>query len=98
MLNWTIKVIAKQLRLLAACFMRVSCLAYSSTLKMEATFFSEASVNFQWTTRCYITEGRTVDKHPCESLKSHTIVPGHSDATTRELSTANVRIENTVLI
>jgi hypothetical protein len=28
-------------------FMLVSCLAYSSTLKMEATCFSETSVDFQ---------------------------------------------------
>jgi hypothetical protein len=28
--------------LLAVCFMLVSCLVYSSTLKMEATFLSES--------------------------------------------------------
>jgi hypothetical protein len=31
---------------LAACFMLVSCLAYSPTLKMEATCSSETSLNF----------------------------------------------------
>jgi hypothetical protein len=31
----------------AACFMIFSCLAYSSTLKMEATGCSEALVDFQ---------------------------------------------------
>jgi hypothetical protein len=36
--------------LLAACFMLVSCLAYSLNLKMEAACSSEASVNCQWTT------------------------------------------------
>jgi hypothetical protein len=37
-----------------------SCsLAYSSTLKMEATCFSETSVDFQQTTRHYIPEDRT---------------------------------------
>jgi hypothetical protein len=35
--------------LFATCFMLVSCLAYSSTLKMEATYFSETSVDFQRT-------------------------------------------------
>jgi hypothetical protein len=34
--------------------MLVSCLAYSSNLKMEATRFSEASADFQQTTRRYI--------------------------------------------
>jgi hypothetical protein len=33
-----------------------SCLAYSSTLKTEATRSSDKSVDFQWTTRRYITE------------------------------------------
>jgi hypothetical protein len=31
------------LALLAACFMLVSCLAYSSTLKVEAAYFFEMS-------------------------------------------------------
>jgi hypothetical protein len=35
---------------LSACFMLVSCLAYSSTLKMEATCSSEMSVGFYPTT------------------------------------------------
>jgi hypothetical protein len=35
-------------------------LAYSSTLKMEATFFPEASVNFLHTTRRYISEDRNI--------------------------------------
>jgi hypothetical protein len=34
------------------------CLAYSSTLKMEATCSSEKSVDFQRATRCYIPEDR----------------------------------------
>jgi hypothetical protein len=33
-----------------------SCLAYSLTLKMEATCFSEMSVGFQQTTQLYILE------------------------------------------
>jgi hypothetical protein len=43
----------------------VSCSAYSSTLKMEATCFSETSVDFQRTTRRYITEDRTLCNHRC---------------------------------
>jgi hypothetical protein len=39
--------------LLAACFMLVSCLAYSSTLKMAAICSNETSVEYQW---CYILE------------------------------------------
>jgi hypothetical protein len=38
----------------------VYCLAYSSTLKMEATCSSEKSVDFQRITRRYIPEDRTV--------------------------------------
>jgi hypothetical protein len=38
-----------KLALLATCFMLVSCLAYSLTLKMEATCSSETSVDFKWT-------------------------------------------------
>jgi hypothetical protein len=34
----------------------VSCLAYSSTLKMDVTFSSETSVDFQRTTLSYIPE------------------------------------------
>jgi hypothetical protein len=43
---------------LAACFMLLSCLAYSSTPKTETTCSSETSVHFQRTTRCYIAEGK----------------------------------------
>jgi hypothetical protein len=34
---------------LATYFMLASCLAYSATLKMAATFSSETLVDFQWT-------------------------------------------------
>jgi hypothetical protein len=34
--------------------------AYSSTLKMEATYSSETSVDFQWTTLRYVPEDRTL--------------------------------------
>jgi hypothetical protein len=36
--------------------MLVSCLAYSSMLRMEGTCSSETSVDTQQTTRCYIPE------------------------------------------
>jgi hypothetical protein len=44
-------------------FTLVSCLAYSSTLKMEATCSSETLVDFQLTTRYYSLEARTL--HIC---------------------------------
>jgi hypothetical protein len=44
----------------AACFMLVSCLAYSMTLKMEATCSSETLVDFQMTMWHCISEDRTL--------------------------------------
>jgi hypothetical protein len=44
---------------LAVCFMLVSCLTYSSTLEMEAIFYSETSAGFHETTLRYIPEDRT---------------------------------------
>jgi hypothetical protein len=49
----------------------LSCMAYTSTLKMEAICSSESSVDFQRTTRRYITEYRTLRHHHCENLKSN---------------------------
>jgi hypothetical protein len=46
----------KQGTSLLPAFTLVSCLAYSSILKMDATCSSEASVEFQRTTRRYIPE------------------------------------------
>jgi hypothetical protein len=46
--------------LLAACFVLVFSLVYSSTLKMEATCSSETSVHFHLTTGCYIPEDRSL--------------------------------------
>jgi hypothetical protein len=45
---------------LALAFTQVSCCAYSSILKTEATCSSETLVHFQRTTRCYIPEDRTL--------------------------------------
>jgi hypothetical protein len=42
------------------CFTLVSCLVYSSILKMEATYSSEMLVDFQRTTRCYISKDGTL--------------------------------------
>jgi hypothetical protein len=68
-------------------FTLVSCSAYFSTLKMEEIFFSETSVDFQWTTRRYIPEDRTLNKmllsdfsrkyfklspHRFDSIRQHT--------------------------
>jgi hypothetical protein len=45
--------------LLANSFILVSCLVYSSTLKMEAIFSSKTEVDFQRSTRRYIPQDRT---------------------------------------
>jgi hypothetical protein len=57
--------------LLAACFMLVSFSAFPSTLKMEATCFSETSVGFQRATWSYNPEDRILHNHRCENLKSY---------------------------
>jgi hypothetical protein len=49
-----------RLHRLATCFSLVSCLAYSSTTKMEATCPSEMSANFQDITWHYVPEDRTL--------------------------------------
>jgi hypothetical protein len=38
---------------------------------MEAAFSSETSVDFQLTTRRYIPDDGTIQKHRCENLKSY---------------------------
>jgi hypothetical protein len=48
--------------LLAASFVLVSCLAYFSTLKMGAIYFSETSFDFHRTAQFYIPEDGTF--HP----------------------------------
>jgi hypothetical protein len=53
--------------------MLVSCLAYSSTLKMEAICFSKMSVDFQHTTWPYAPEDSTLHNHHCENLKSYIV-------------------------
>jgi hypothetical protein len=46
---------------IGTCFILVSGLTNSSTLKMEATCSSETSIDFQCTTRRYIPEDRTIE-------------------------------------
>jgi hypothetical protein len=56
---------------LPSAFTLVSCSAYSSTLKMEAIWSSETSVDFQRTTQRYIPEHSTLHNRRCENLKSY---------------------------
>jgi hypothetical protein len=51
--------------------MLVPCMAYSSTLNMEATCSSGTLIDFYWTTRRYIPEDRALYNHVCENLKSY---------------------------
>jgi hypothetical protein len=67
--NWTLPCTA----LLFAWFMMVSCLIYSSNLKMEATCSSVTSVDFHRTTWHYIPEDRTLDNHCWANLKSYNL-------------------------
>jgi hypothetical protein len=48
--------------LFSTCFVLVSCLAYSSTLKIlvDTTYTSETSVDFQWTAWRYVPEDRNL--------------------------------------
>jgi hypothetical protein len=54
--------------LLDICFKLVSCLSYSSTLKMEVTCSSKMSVDIQPTTQCYILEDWTLLLSLCHQL------------------------------
>jgi hypothetical protein len=49
--------------LLTACFILVSCLAYSSTLRMEAKCSSKPSFDSQYTTQLCIPEDRTLENY-----------------------------------
>jgi hypothetical protein len=55
-MSWIQRRVVRWKRLLATCFRTVSYLAYSSILKMEATYSSEISVDLQRTTRRYFAE------------------------------------------
>jgi hypothetical protein len=56
--------IAVSMFLLAIFFMSVSCWPHSLTLKIEAIYFSETSLDFQLTTKRYIPEDKTF-QHFC---------------------------------
>jgi hypothetical protein len=58
------KISLSRLLCLPPAFTLVSFMDYTSNLKMETTYFSETSVDFQRTTRCCIPEDI-----PCENLK-----------------------------
>jgi hypothetical protein len=47
------------------------CLVYFSALKMEATYSSEPSVDFQRTARHYTSENRIGNIHRSENFKSY---------------------------
>jgi hypothetical protein len=64
----------EQVALLAACFMLVTCLVYSLTLKMEATCSSKMSAEVQWNTQHYITEERTLQKFICFGIIITTVI------------------------
>jgi hypothetical protein len=49
-----------QCRILAACFMLVSCVAYFSTVKTEAICSFETSVHFHRSIRSYISDDTTL--------------------------------------
>jgi hypothetical protein len=61
--KWTEREPTTYWAMLATYFTVVSCLAYSSTLKMEVTCYSEESVDFQVTTQRYIPENRNIRKY-----------------------------------
>jgi hypothetical protein len=52
-------------------FMLVCCLAYSSTLNIEAVCSSQSLVGFHQTTWHFTPEDRTLHSHCCENLKSN---------------------------
>jgi hypothetical protein len=57
--------------LFAACFMLVSCLAYSSSLKMEATCSTKILVDFEQASWHCIQVDRNLHNNCCENLKYH---------------------------
>jgi hypothetical protein len=54
--------------------LKVSCSAYSSTLKMEAICSSKTSVDFQRTIRRYIPEHGILHNHRYENLNCYTFI------------------------
>jgi hypothetical protein len=62
-----------QFALLAACFLLVSCLAYSSALKIERVRPSETSVNYYWAAQLYMQEDNILHSHSIEPQLQHKI-------------------------
>jgi hypothetical protein len=62
------------LQSLQTTFTLVSCLAYSSIMKIDAIFSYETSANFQRTTLLYFPEDITLRNQRCESIKSYRLV------------------------
>jgi hypothetical protein len=66
-----------------------------SALKMGATYASEMSIDFQWTTWCYIPEDRTFHDHCCQNLElymsfvllGHDCLTGHCQHEYEDIST-----------
>jgi hypothetical protein len=54
-------------------FILVSCLAYSSILRMAAISSSETYADFHRTTWCCIREYRTLQLHRCKNLRTKTL-------------------------
>jgi hypothetical protein len=71
---WNMTSLTFSVLCLQSTFMLVSCLAYSSTLKMEATCFSEMSVDIQGTTRRHNPEYQTFRNRWCENFKPYIFV------------------------
>jgi hypothetical protein len=57
------------------CFMLVSCLAYSSILKMEGPSCSKTMADLPWTTKYCISEDRALRNHCCEPQILHELRP-----------------------
>jgi hypothetical protein len=68
--SYIIRISSQLIIRLAPAFTLLPCSPYS-TLKMEAVFSSETSVDFQQTRRPYIIENSTLHNHRCEDLKSY---------------------------
>jgi hypothetical protein len=79
--------------LLATCLRLLSCLAYSSTLKMEATCSSETSVDFLQKTRRYIPENRILQRSPPQKRCTTADVPvcGNSCCSPGDLSLSQIK-------
>jgi hypothetical protein len=52
---------------------QVFCSLYYLTQKMEVTCSSEMSFGFQWATWHCVREGRALQNHCCENLKSYKV-------------------------